>query len=150
MPSARRRRWPIGYSTATFSVLDPSLKKTCTALAIERFSRVEVVFRILRVLDADHLGAQRVDARIARDRILVMIGGELAEDQANGDHVLDAMIAVGGIVQRPGLVDDADRRFLRGDHDPLDSAQGDPSPVVQLEWRTPPRSAHETRREKKS
>lgn len=30
--SARRRRWPMGASTLTFSVLLPSLKKTCTLL----------------------------------------------------------------------------------------------------------------------
>src|SRR4029079_3798655 len=44
IPSARRRRWPIGYSTAIFAVLDPSVKKTCTAFAIERFSRAREYF----------------------------------------------------------------------------------------------------------
>jgi len=43
MPSLpRARTLPVmvagSYSTATFAVLDPSVKKTCTALAIERFS----------------------------------------------------------------------------------------------------------------
>src|SRR5688572_11171551 len=38
MPSARRRRWPTGYSTTMFSVAESSVKKTWTALAIERLS----------------------------------------------------------------------------------------------------------------
>ena len=38
MPSARRRRWPSGYSTATWPVLLPSSKNTSTALAMERLS----------------------------------------------------------------------------------------------------------------
>jgi len=46
-----------------------------------------------------------------------MIGRQLAEDQPDRGHILQAMIAVGGIVQRPRLVDDANRRFLRCDGD---------------------------------
>jgi hypothetical protein len=38
IPSALRRLWPIGKWTSTRSVASPFLKKTCTALAIERFS----------------------------------------------------------------------------------------------------------------
>ena len=116
---------------------------------MERFSRVEIVFRIVRIFDADHFGAQGIDARISRNRILVMIGGELAEDQTDGGHILNAMIAVGGIVQRPGLIDDADRRFLGGDYDLVDLLNAILHLIVQVQSRTPPRSAHETRREKK-
>ena len=62
-----------------------------------------------------------------------MIGGELAEDQTDGGHVLNAMVAVGGIVQRPGLIDDADRRFLGGDHDLVDLLDAILHLIVQLE-----------------
>ena len=49
-----------------------------------------------------------------------MIGGERAEDEADGGHVFQAMVAVGGIRERAGLVDDAHRGFVRGDLDALD------------------------------
>ena len=39
--------------------------------------------------------------------VLVMVGRQPAEDQRHGHHVLDAMVAVGRVVQRAGLVDDA-------------------------------------------
>ena len=67
-----------------------------------------------------HSPAQRVDARIVRDGVLVVGGGEPAEDQRHGDHVLDAVVAVGRVGERPGLVDDAHARLLRLDHDALD------------------------------
>ena len=49
-----------------------------------------------------------------------MIGRQVAMDQGDGDDVLQAMIAVGGVVQRAGLADDAHGRFLRGQHDAFD------------------------------
>ena len=61
-----------------------------------------------------------VDARIVRDAVLVVRGGEAAEDQRDRDHVLDAVVAVGRIRERAGLVDDAHARLLRLDHDALD------------------------------
>jgi hypothetical protein len=35
--------------------------------------------------------------------VFVVGGGEAAEDERHGDHVLDAVVAVGGIVERAGL-----------------------------------------------
>ncbi len=37
MPSSRRRRWPIGYSTVS-STIDPSFNSTWSEFAIERLS----------------------------------------------------------------------------------------------------------------
>src|SRR5439155_21188046 len=53
--------------------------------------RVEVIFGKAAVLDADRLAAKRVDSRVGGDAILVIRGGETAEDQGDRDHVLDAM-----------------------------------------------------------
>src|SRR5204862_231314 len=80
--------------------------------------RVEVILGEATVLDADRLGAKRVDPRIDSDAILVIRGGETAEDQGDRDHVLDAMVAIRGVGERTLLVDDADRRFVGADGDP--------------------------------
>jgi len=60
-------------------------------------------------------GTQRIDPRIPRDLILIVGRREPAEQQGNGHHVLDAMIPVGRIGQRSGLVDDAYPGLLRFD-----------------------------------
>ena len=44
--------------------------------------------------------------------------------ERHGDHVLDAVVAVGGIVERALLVDDADARLVRADRDLLDVVGG--------------------------
>ena len=87
---------------------------------------IVVVARELLVLDADDLVAQRVDARVGGDVVLVVGGGQAAEDQRHGDHVLDAVVAVGRIVERALLVDDADRRLVRADRDLLDVVAAGP------------------------
>ena len=53
--------------------------------------------------------------RLIADGILVVGGSEITLDEADRGHVLDAVVAVGRIVQRALLVDDADRRLMRGD-----------------------------------
>ncbi len=54
------------------------------------------------------------------DVVFVILGRETPVDERDGDHVLDAVVAVGGIVERAGLVDDALPAFLRFDDDALD------------------------------
>src|ERR1700704_822175 len=76
---------------------------------------IEIIARVALVLDADHLGAERIDARIGGDSVLVVGGAETAFDQADRHHVLDAVIAIRRIVQRAFLVDDADRRLVGDD-----------------------------------
>ena len=44
-------------------------------------------------------------------------------DQSDGRHVLNAMVAIGGVVQRTLLVDDPDRRFVGRDDDFLHLVQ---------------------------
>ncbi|MNI30814.1 hypothetical protein D3C73_846730 [compost metagenome] len=82
--------------------------------------RVVVVAGVGRVFHADDLVAQDVDARVARDLVFVVAGSQAAEQHGHRHHVLDAVVAVGGVVQRPLLVDDADARFMRADRDGLD------------------------------
>jgi len=48
--------------------------------------------------------AQRVDARVSGDVVFVVGGGEIALDQADGDHVLDAVVAIRRLVQRAFLI----------------------------------------------
>src|SRR3546814_10008619 len=79
--------------------------------------RIVIVARELRLLDTDHLCAQRVDARIGRDIVFIIPGGQPSEERRDGNHVLDAVIAIGWIVQRSLLVDDADAGPLRADRD---------------------------------
>jgi hypothetical protein len=79
-----------------------------------------------------HAGAQGVDPRIAGDRVLVVGGGEAAEDERHRHHVLQAVIAVGGVRQRTGLVDDAHRRFLGVDDDAIDVVEALRDLSVQL------------------
>ena len=75
--------------------------------------RIVIVAGKLRVLDADHLFPQHIYSRIKGNRILVVGGAKSAENEAHGNNVLNAVIAVGVVVERPFLVDDADRSLLR-------------------------------------
>ena len=77
------------------------------------FVRFEIFAGVARVFAHEHLRAEGVNARVGGGRVLVMVGGERAEDQADGGHVLQAMVAVGRVVQRPGLVNDAEGGFVR-------------------------------------
>ena len=87
-----------------------------------------VFLREGRVLLHRHLRAQRVDARIGGDGVLVVGGSQAPEQQRDRHHVLDAVVAVGGIGERAGLVDDAHARFLGFDDDAVDRVD----PVLHL------------------
>ena len=121
MPSARRRRWPMGYSTTTSGRMVPSVEFDGEGVGDGALGGVVVVGGELRVFDAGDGGAEVVDARapdgIAGDGVVVVFGGEAAEDQGDGDHVLDAVVAVGGVVERALLVDDAHAGFVGADGD---------------------------------
>ncbi|MNC17041.1 hypothetical protein D3C75_649060 [compost metagenome] len=69
---------------------------------------------------AGHLRPQRVDARIGSHVVLVILGHQPPMQQRDGHHVLHAVVAVGGVMQRPLLVDDADAGLLGTDRDVLD------------------------------
>jgi len=70
---------------------------------------VVVLLRERRVLSDLHPGPQRIDPRIMGYSVLVIRRVESAEEQRNGDHVLNAVIAIGRIRERSRLVDDANR-----------------------------------------
>ena len=96
---------------------------------------VEIVAAEFRVLRDDHLGAQRIDARIARDLVLVVLRRQTPEQQRHGHHVLQAMIAIGRVRERPRLVDDAHARLLRLDRDAHDIGDARRDDRVQLQRR---------------
>ena len=79
--------------------------------------RIEVVLRELLVLRYHHLVAQRIDARIACYIVFVVGRRQAPENQRHRNHVLQAVVAVCRVIERPGLVDDAYARFLRLDDD---------------------------------
>src|SRR4030095_9280941 len=83
------------------------------------FLWIKIILRVTGILDADHLVGEPFDARIAGDIIFVVIRREFAEDQSDGGHVLNTVIAVRWIMQRSGFVDDSDRRLLGNDRDPF-------------------------------
>lgn len=85
--------------------------------------RVVVVLRVLGVLDAADLLAQRLDELRGGSLTTVrVVGGlEAAEDEHDGAHVLDAVVAVGEVVHGLELlVDDADASLVRAAGDGLD------------------------------
>ena len=67
-----------------------------------------------------------------RDSVLVIIGRQTPENERHGNDVLDAMIAVGGVMQWTGFADNADGRLLRGKHNPLDLIEAILDERVQL------------------
>jgi len=56
---------------------------------------IEVAARVAFILLHDHFRAQSIDPRIFGHRVFIVVRGQCAEDQANGRHVLKAMIAIG-------------------------------------------------------
>src|SRR4030095_12060646 len=80
------------------------LKKGLYRVGNGAFFRIEVVFCVLRIFDTDHLLTERIDAWIFCRGLLVVIRGERAEYQPDGGHILNAMIAVRGVVERTLLV----------------------------------------------
>ena len=70
--------------------------------------RVQVVRAVLRVLQHVHFPPQRVDAGVLRHCVGAMVFGERAVEQGHGHGVLEAMVPVGRIQERPRLVDTPD------------------------------------------
>ncbi len=85
--------------------------------------RIEVILAELGVLHHVHFLAQRVDPRVLGHGVVVIGGGQAAKDHGHRHHVLDAVVAIGRIVQGPRLVDDAHPGFLGLDHDALDAIE---------------------------
>ena len=85
--------------------------------------RIEIILRPFFFLDALHFAAQRIDTRIARDIFFIVGRSEVALNQTDSAHVLNAMVAIGGIIERAFFVDDADGGFVGGDDDIFDVVQ---------------------------
>lgn len=81
------------------------------------FFGVEVIGGEAGVFNAGHPGAELVDARVGGDGVFVVGGEEAAEEEGDGDHVLHAVIAVGGVREWAGLVDDAEAGLVRAEGD---------------------------------
>ena len=58
----------------------PSVKNTCTALAMEPLFRIQIINGILLIFDDLHFISQLIDARVGSDFVFVMLGGESAEN----------------------------------------------------------------------
>src|SRR5437899_9052897 len=77
----------------------------------------EVFAAIARVFAYNHLSPKHVDSRVSCGRILVIIRSQHSEQQADGGHVLEAMVPVSWIVERAFLIDDSNCGFLGCDDD---------------------------------
>src|SRR5437660_6628912 len=66
----------------------------------------EVVPRVARILRHFHALPQSVEAGVGRGFVLVIVGREIAAEEAHGDRVLEAVVAIGSVAQRTALVDD--------------------------------------------
>lgn len=86
-----------------------------------------VILCELWILDAFDAGAEGLHERGGGGLGAVGVVGrvEAVEDEHGGDHVLDAVVAVGEVVHGLELlVDDADARFVRADRDVFDVGGG--------------------------
>src|SRR5690606_35223126 len=73
---------------------------------------VVVVGREGRVFDADDFFTQGINAWVGRDVVFVVGSGQASKDEGDRHHVLNAVVAVGRVVQRARLVNDAYARFM--------------------------------------
>src|SRR5688572_3090370 len=113
----------------TDGILDLDLRRLRAVLEVHlhrvrarALLRIHEISAVALVLDHDGPGTQRVDARVGRHVVLEIPRGEAPEDEAHRDDVLGAVIPVGGIGERAGLVHDAHQGFLAAELDPLDVA----------------------------
>ena len=111
---------------------------------------IEIVFCELLVFAHRHLVTQLVDARVAGNGVFVVGGGQAPEDHRHGDHVLDAVIAIRRVIERPCLVDDANAGLLRFDNDLVDVVDAILHLAGAASCRPRPRFANETRPGRKS
>lgn len=83
------------------------------------------------VLNTLHLLSEGIDSGVSGNLVSVVVGGESAVDERNGNHVLDAMVSVGVVVQRTLLVDDSHGGLLGSDLD-LGNVIGSLSELLEL------------------
>lgn len=96
-------------------------------------SRVQVADRVGLVLSDFHLLSQGVNSGVLGEVILVVVSGQVAKDETNGSHVLQAVIAISGVDERTLLVDDANSGLVGLNVDLLDLVQARSNLRVQLD-----------------
>ena len=98
--------------------------------------RIEIIRCVLRRLGDPHFVPQRVDCGIRSVEIVfVMFRLKFAQEQRYSDHVLQAVVTVGRVRQRPDLRNDANGRLVCCDIDSLDLVQEILDPRVQRDRR---------------
>src|SRR5258708_26221589 len=107
------------YSLGVSAVAEKYLDGVCDRTLV----RIEVVEAVTFVLVDVHARRKSIDPGICGNFVLIVIGRKLTENKANGSHVLQDMIAIGGIIQRAGFIDDAKRGLVGGDHNALDCVE---------------------------
>src|SRR5258708_40039572 len=108
------------YSLGVSAVAEKYLDGVCDRTLV----RIEVVEAVTFVLVDVHARTKSIDPGICGNFVLIVIGRKLTENQSNGSHVLQAMIAIGGIIQRAGFIDDAKAGVAGGEINALDFAAG--------------------------
>jgi len=96
-------------------------------------SRVQVADRVGLFFRDLHLLSQGVDSGVLGEVILVVISSQVAKDETDGSHVLQAVIAVSRVDERTLLVDDTNGRKVSLDVDLLDLIQARSDLRVQLD-----------------
>ena len=84
------------------------------------FVRIEIVARVARILDDLHARSQLVDERVRCGISLVVLGRQFTMNQGHRDHVLQAVVTVGGILKRAVFRNDANGGFLSLDANAVD------------------------------
>ena len=95
-------------------------KEHLHGIGTRAFGRIDEVTAVTRFFAHHGQFAQLINTRIGGEFIFKILRLEFAVDQSDGDDVLHAMIAVGRVMQRPGLVHDAHQCGLAVDFDACD------------------------------
>src|SRR5690606_11231432 len=104
--------WILDLNLIQYSAV---LESNCDGIADRSLLGVVVISCIPRLFHTFNLLAEGVNARISRDGIGVVGGRETAKDEGNGNHVLNAVIAISIVVERTLLVNNTDGSFLSPD-----------------------------------
>jgi hypothetical protein len=81
---------------------------------------VVIIARECAILNTSNLLAQRIDSRIRGDGVLIVSRSQATKKQRDRDHVLNAMVSIGGVAQGSLFVDDAQASLMRPNRDGMD------------------------------
>lgn len=97
------------------------------------FVWIEVIGAVLGIFGDFHFFAEGIDAGIGGGFIFVMVRGEVSVNEGDGDHVLEAVVAIGRVMKWTGFGDDADGGFLGFDGDAFDVVEAVGDVGVELD-----------------